>query len=194
MPRRIQMTRQRPWRKDHPDAVIVARPTRWGNEFGVWRALGRPAPLWHAETTRDGEPPKVVENCATAAAARGIATEAYRRVVLSGTRWWGIPTLEEVRAELRGRDLACWCPLDQPCHADVLLELANGGGHRERAAGGAVVKGEVLRELRVRIDGRERVVRVRRRIAPTGPRCPEWWHGWCQHPLGHAGPHKWGDR
>lgn len=26
---------------------------------------------------------------------------------------------------LRGKDLACWCPLDQPCHADVLLELAN---------------------------------------------------------------------
>ena len=28
-------------------------------------------------------------------------------------------------SELRGKDLACWCPLDQPCHADVLLELAN---------------------------------------------------------------------
>lgn len=28
-------------------------------------------------------------------------------------------------APLRGRDLACWCRLDQPCHADVLLELAN---------------------------------------------------------------------
>ncbi len=27
--------------------------------------------------------------------------------------------------ELRGLNLACWCPLDQPCHADVLLELAN---------------------------------------------------------------------
>ena len=27
--------------------------------------------------------------------------------------------------ELRGKDLMCWCPLDQPCHADVLLELAN---------------------------------------------------------------------
>jgi hypothetical protein len=26
---------------------------------------------------------------------------------------------------LRGRDLVCWCPLDQACHADVLLELAN---------------------------------------------------------------------
>ena len=28
-------------------------------------------------------------------------------------------------SELRGKNLACWCPLDQPCHADVLLELAN---------------------------------------------------------------------
>jgi len=27
--------------------------------------------------------------------------------------------------DLRGKDLACWCRLDQPCHADVLLELAN---------------------------------------------------------------------
>lgn len=28
-------------------------------------------------------------------------------------------------ANLRGKDLACWCPLDQPCHADVLLRIAN---------------------------------------------------------------------
>lgn len=28
-------------------------------------------------------------------------------------------------AELRGKNLACWCALDAPCHADVLLELAN---------------------------------------------------------------------
>lgn len=31
--------------------------------------------------------------------------------------------------ELRGHDLACWCRLDQPCHAEVLLELANGQAH-----------------------------------------------------------------
>jgi hypothetical protein len=31
----------------------------------------------------------------------------------------------EIRRHLRGRDLACWCPLDQPCHADMLLEIAN---------------------------------------------------------------------
>lgn len=37
-------------------------------------------------------------------------------------RW---PEFVEMTLELRGKDLACWCPLDQPCHADVLLELAN---------------------------------------------------------------------
>lgn len=30
---------------------------------------------------------------------------------------------------LRGKHLACWCPVNQPCHADVLLKIAN-----ERAA------------------------------------------------------------
>lgn len=30
-----------------------------------------------------------------------------------------------IRDRLRGKNLACWCPPGQPCHADVLLELAN---------------------------------------------------------------------
>lgn len=34
-------------------------------------------------------------------------------------------TVDDVRAELAGRDLACYCPLDEPCHADVLLDVAN---------------------------------------------------------------------
>lgn len=34
--------------------------------------------------------------------------------------------LDKVK-ELRGKNLACWCRLDRPCHADVLLELANAG-------------------------------------------------------------------
>ncbi len=29
------------------------------------------------------------------------------------------------RRDLRGKNLCCWCPLDAPCHADVLLEVAN---------------------------------------------------------------------
>lgn len=34
--------------------------------------------------------------------------------------------MERARAELRGKDLACWCALDQPCNANVLLEIASG--------------------------------------------------------------------
>ena len=33
--------------------------------------------------------------------------------------------VEAARLELRGKDLVCWCPPDQPCHTDVLLEVAN---------------------------------------------------------------------
>lgn len=180
MPKRVQMTRQRPWRREHPDAVIVDRTTKWGNPFRC-----------------DTDPGRAVETFRTYLTNRSgtfIAELSGGLTLVRVPAWHEARDLRDALPELAGRDLACWCPLSQPCHADVLLELANGGVHRERAAGGAVVKGEVLRELRVRIDGRERVVRVRRRIAPTGPRCPEWWHGWCQHPLGHAGPHKWGDR
>ena len=28
--------------------------------------------------------------------------------------------------QLRGKNLACWCPIGADCHADVLLEIANG--------------------------------------------------------------------
>ncbi|MFF7293192.1 DUF4326 domain-containing protein [Microbacterium sp. NPDC008134] len=34
-------------------------------------------------------------------------------------------TIDDVKRELAGKNLACWCPLDQPCHADVLLAIAN---------------------------------------------------------------------
>lgn len=34
-------------------------------------------------------------------------------------------TVDGVRRELRGKDLACYCPLDGPCHADTLIEIAN---------------------------------------------------------------------
>jgi hypothetical protein len=33
--------------------------------------------------------------------------------------------LHMVRAHLTSHDLGCWCPLDAPCHADVLLDIAN---------------------------------------------------------------------
>lgn len=37
------------------------------------------------------------------------------------------PSRDEIRAELAGKDLGCHCELDEMCHADVLLEIANGG-------------------------------------------------------------------
>ena len=47
------------------------------------------------------------------------AVARYRREMPEFTR-------EAARLELRGKNLACWCPVGSPCHADVLLEIANG--------------------------------------------------------------------
>ena len=33
--------------------------------------------------------------------------------------------------ELKGKNLACWCKLSEPCHADILLKLANCGHRKE---------------------------------------------------------------
>jgi len=125
-PCRIQMRRDRPWRADYPDAVIVARPSRWGNPFTVdaARSAGYDDP-------------------------QAVAVRAFRDW-LSGIPWaCGCMDRMELRRagirgglhDLRGRDLACWCrlcarhadglPLGEtcpdcaPCHADVLLEIAN---------------------------------------------------------------------
>jgi len=34
----------------------------------------------------------------------------------------GLPDLPDIK-ELRGKDLVCWCPLEKPCHVDVLIKL-----------------------------------------------------------------------
>lgn len=47
------------------------------------------------------------------------AVAAYRRWILDQ------PSLLHEVTELRGKQLMCWCSADKPCHADVLLELAN---------------------------------------------------------------------
>lgn len=113
---RIQRKRSKGWRKPE-GAVFVGRPSRFGNPFPVCEVFPTPE----------------------------IAVRVYREVIESGegcttsdegTRWeqrnrfkrpHNQPDLtpEAIRAALRGKDLMCWCPLDQPCHADVLLELAN---------------------------------------------------------------------
>lgn len=67
--------------------------------------------------TRWGNPHKVSEDLDRAAAvSRYVADLMAGRLRV---------TVEDVRRDLAGRDLACWCPLDVPCHGTVLLALAN---------------------------------------------------------------------
>jgi len=84
-----------------PNTVYVGRPTKWGNPWMIGQQVGP----------------------ATPPMSREEAVENYRKWVLAnrqGPERYRLP-LEQ----LRGKNLACFCPLDQPCHADVLLEIAN---------------------------------------------------------------------
>ena len=139
-PKRVQMSRQRPWRQDHPDAVIVARPSRWGNWYRVTTLRKRyegnqryldalPDPdAWIVEHVdkRGMRTGAQWGGFADRAEAVAFAVDLHARS-MRATRLDldGIHHHEHYLSELRGKDLACWCPLDQPCHADVLLELAN---------------------------------------------------------------------
>lgn len=119
-PRRIQLSRAKGWRMP-PNTTSVARPTQWGNPFRVVEC-GRSA--------TDGSPRYAgrhdwemnYPSHATRREAAERAVSCFREKFTAGllTRC----CLGDLHI-LRGRNLACWCPLDQPCHADVLLELAN---------------------------------------------------------------------
>jgi hypothetical protein len=107
--KRIQRQRTKGWRMPE-GAVYVGRPSRWGNPYFVpGRLAGR----------HDG----IVYSLEMGFAVntRHDSVRAFRQDVAS----WTDAHRDAWLAPLRGRDLACWCPLDQPCHADVLLELAN---------------------------------------------------------------------
>lgn len=55
-----------------------------------------------------------------------IGRDGDRAQVIDKYRNWLManPVLMSALHELRGKDLVCWCA-PQPCHADVLMELAN---------------------------------------------------------------------
>jgi Domain of unknown function (DUF4326) len=55
---------------------------------------------------------------------REAAIRSYREALMGGRLGF---TVEDVRRELEGCDLACWCA-PQACHGDVLLEIANSSG------------------------------------------------------------------
>lgn len=128
--KRIQRQRTKGWRMPE-GAVYVGRPSPWGNPWPVdhdampWVAVllgyrgdqeGRRAAAvaLHRGWITDALPISAT-NVGIESAFASNAAHMYLRDFLLPDK----PDLEP----LRGHDLACWCPLDQPCHADVLLEL-----------------------------------------------------------------------
>lgn len=105
-PRRIQRRRTARWVAPHA-AVNVARPGPWGNPFGVNRTT--PA-NW-----ANGFGGIHVRDAAHAVDCyRSLLRESPARVA-------------EIREQLAGKHLMCWCKPGTPCHGDVLLDVAAGG-------------------------------------------------------------------
>lgn len=102
-PVRVQLSRKKGWRLP-PNTVSVARPGKWGNPHSV-------GPLYW--------------QCATAQDAMTKFRLGFADVAQFGFTDSPIGRMSRDLHELRGKNLACWCRLDAPCHADVLLELAN---------------------------------------------------------------------
>lgn len=108
MAERIQRKRTKGWQMPF-GTVYVGRPTKWGNPFypGSGHFMG-----FFDEN---------LVPCMYDVREPRVQVKWFRDHLRGRTPEW----MEEFLWPLRGKDLACWCPLDQPCHADVLLELAN---------------------------------------------------------------------
>lgn len=108
MPKRIQRKRSKGWKMPF-NAVYVGRPGYFGNPFKIGQKIsGRDLGNNFGEIILD-------------------STEK----VLLAYRFWldnsmkGAAIKKEAPSLLGGRDLACWCKEGEPCHANILLELAN---------------------------------------------------------------------
>lgn len=105
-PVRVRLSRAKGWRMP-PNTVSVARPGKWGNPFRIGELK------WFINDADPNDRVLVLprDNAEAVEAFRWLASQPkYRAMVCE---------------ELHGFNLACWCGLDEPCHADVLLELAN---------------------------------------------------------------------
>jgi hypothetical protein len=91
------------------NTVYVGRPSVDANEFD-WRDC--------LEAYEDLPAPEAMR------AARAIAVEFHKLKLKAAMERDPQATALMIK-RLRGKNLACWCPLDQPCHADTLLEIAN---------------------------------------------------------------------
>lgn len=110
-PKRIQRSRAKGWRMPER-AVYVGRGTPWGNPS---RVIGS-----EPFVVMDGTDDTTVSCHDGRHDAHAEAVSRFReRLRCDGA------LQEQVRHALRGKSLACWCGPELPCHADVLLEIAN---------------------------------------------------------------------
>lgn len=120
-PIRIQRRRIKGWRIP-PNTVCVDRSTPFGNPFPVSKAK---TIKHHVEMTVyvvgtwDGPAMQFFDE----------KKQASEMAVKFFHHWINQPPQNNLRLqamkELKGKNLACWCKEGEPCHADVLLELAN---------------------------------------------------------------------
>lgn len=118
-PIRVRLRRERGWSMP-PNTVNVDRSTKWGNPY----VAGTRLRVFRSDEDSRGEVVTLTPS---------HAVSCFRFDLIEAGEIWRGPrgretrrfTLDDAVAELRGRNLACWCALDQPCHADILLELAN---------------------------------------------------------------------
>jgi len=106
-PKRIQRRRVKGWRMP-ANTVSVCRPGRWGNPFIVGK---------HGSA----------EYCVflfRAMLAGYLCIHGDWKCIRAQQRFMKRNTAADL-VQLRGKNLACYCRIGQPCHADVLLELAN---------------------------------------------------------------------
>lgn len=120
MPKRIQRKRTKGW-KMPPNTVYVGRPSRWGNPFVIQEPITQEKCIrvyraWIGGAT-------FTEKSIEKIIGAGVKCPNQPLAIFQWSLMRGM--LRMRLHELRGKNLCCWCPLDQPCHADVLLEIAN---------------------------------------------------------------------
>jgi hypothetical protein len=136
-PARIQLSRAKGWRMPE-NTVKVDRSTRWGNPFDfrksdyAWAALSfgcRADPAGRQEASvrafRDWIDPPHGRQTVSMEEQPKLSGPAGDVPLGPPIKAGPAPSREDIRESLRGRHLACWCKAGTPCHADVLLEIAN---------------------------------------------------------------------
>lgn len=121
MPKRIQRKRTRGW-KMPPNTVYVGRPSKWGNPFKVDKTFYKEFILTQSPINNVSiEFQFRVFHTKKEAIERSLNLyKKYLRKLFKNDFW-----KMGMHVELKGKNLACFCKEGEPCHADILLKLAN---------------------------------------------------------------------